>query len=52
MQIRAAVVAISPQTPPNSRKAVQKNQRTFPILSDAGGEIANAFGLRFSCPTI
>lgn len=46
----AGIVAISPQTPPNSRKAARENRLTFPILSDAGGEIANAFGLRFKLP--
>ncbi|WP_395679587.1 peroxiredoxin-like family protein [Inquilinus sp.] len=43
----AALVAISPQTAPNSRKSVRQNGLTFPILSDAKGEVAAAFGLRF-----
>jgi peroxiredoxin len=46
----AGVVAISPQTPPNSRKSARQNGLTFPILSDIGGEVANAFGLRFKLP--
>ena len=46
----ASVVAISPQTPPNSRKSARQNALTFPILSDIGGEVANAFGLRFRLP--
>jgi peroxiredoxin len=45
-----SVVAISPQTPPNSRKSARQNGLTFPILSDIGGEIAKAFGLRFKLP--
>ena len=46
----AGVVAISPQTPPNSRKSTRQNQLTFPILSDVGGEVSQAFGLRFALP--
>jgi peroxiredoxin len=46
----AKVVAISPQTPPNSRKSVRQNRLTFPILSDVGGEVGAAFGLRFALP--
>lgn len=46
----ASVVAISPQTPPNSRKSVRQNRLTFPILSDVGGEVGAAFGLRFALP--
>jgi peroxiredoxin len=44
------VVAISPQTQPNSRKAVRNNQLSFPVLSDVKGETAAAFGLRFRLP--
>ena len=44
----ANVVAISPQTRPNSRKSIRQNQLTFPILSDEEGSIADAFGLRFA----
>jgi peroxiredoxin len=47
---RASVVAISPQTQPNSRKSVRDNKVEFPILSDPGGEVAAAFGLRFALP--
>jgi peroxiredoxin len=46
----ASLVAISPQTPPNSRKSVRQNKLSFPILSDAKGEVAVAFGLRFQLP--
>ncbi len=46
----ANVVAISPQTPPNSRKSMRQNALTFPILSDAMGRVAEAFGLRFALP--
>src|SRR5690242_19583382 len=46
----ASLVAISPQTPPNSRKSVRHNKLTFPILSDTKNEVAVAFGLRFRLP--
>lgn len=46
----ASLVAISPQTPPNSRKSVRENRLTFPILSDAMSEVAEAFGIRFALP--
>ncbi|MFZ1426910.1 MAG: peroxiredoxin-like family protein [Geminicoccaceae bacterium] len=46
----ASVVAISPQTQPNSRKSTRQNELTFPILSDPAGDVAHAFGLRFALP--
>lgn len=46
----AGVVAISPQTPVNSRKSTRQNGLSFPILSDPAGEVAHAFGLRFALP--
>src|SRR5262249_45593650 len=46
----ASLVAISPQTAPNSRKSVRQNKLSFPILSDAKGKVADAFGLRFALP--
>jgi peroxiredoxin len=49
-QLGATLVAISPQTAPNSRKSARQNSLGFPILSDAGGEVGAAFGLRFQLP--
>jgi peroxiredoxin len=46
----ASLVAISPQTAPNSRKSVRQNKLSFPILSDVKGEVGEAFGLRFELP--
>jgi peroxiredoxin len=43
----ASIVAISQQTPANSRKSQRDNRLSFPILSDPGGDIAAAFGLRW-----
>jgi peroxiredoxin len=46
----ASLVAISPQTPPNSRRSQRDNKLSFPILSDMKAEVANAFGIRFTLP--
>jgi peroxiredoxin len=46
----ASLLAISPQTAPNSRKSMRQNQLTFPILSDVKGKVGAAFGLRFDLP--
>lgn len=46
----ASLIAISPQTAPNSRKSVRQNGLGFPILSDVKGAVGAAFGLRFSLP--
>ncbi len=44
----ASLVAISPQTAPNSRKSQRENKLSFPILSDVRSEVAEAFGIRFA----
>ena len=46
----ASLVAISPQTPANSRKSREQHHLSFPVLSDQGGRLAAAFGLRFRLP--
>ena len=46
----AGLVAVSPQTAPNSRKSQRDNKLTFPILSDVKSEVAHAFGIRFALP--
>jgi peroxiredoxin len=46
----ASLIAISPQTAPNSRKSRRDNKLGFPILSDTRSEVANAFGIRFALP--
>jgi peroxiredoxin len=46
----ASLIAISPQTAANSRKSIQQNDLTFPILSDPHGKVSEAFGLRFQLP--
>ena len=49
-RLGASLVAISPQTAPNSRKSVRQNSLSFPILSDTHNDVATAFGLRFALP--
>ena len=46
----ARLVAISPQSPVNSRKSVRQNNLSYPILSDPMNDVAAAFGLRFQMP--
>jgi peroxiredoxin len=46
----AKLVAISPQTAPNSRRSQREHNLTFPVLSDPGNEVAASFGLRFKLP--
>lgn len=46
----ASLVAVSQQTPANSRKSQRENALTFPILSDKGGDVGAAFGLRWTVP--
>jgi peroxiredoxin len=46
----ARVLAISPQTAPNSRKSARQSKLAFPILSDVQGAVGAAFGLRFRLP--
>jgi peroxiredoxin len=46
----AGLVAISPQTPVNSRRSQRDNKLAFSILSDAKSEVADAFGIRFALP--
>jgi peroxiredoxin len=46
----ASLVAISQQTPANSRKSQRQNGLGFPILSDKGGKVAAEFGVRWTLP--
>ncbi|WP_394840831.1 AhpC/TSA family protein [Pendulispora brunnea] len=46
----AELVAISPQSPANSRMSQRQNRVGFPILSDPQGEVAVAFKVRFELP--
>jgi peroxiredoxin len=46
----ASLVALSQQTLANNRKSRRKNDLDFPILSDKGGEVGAAFGIRWVIP--
>lgn len=46
----ATLVAISPQTTANSRRAIREKGLSFDILSDFGNQVAAYFGLRFRLP--
>lgn len=43
----AALVAISPELPDHSLSTAEKNDLSYPVLSDVGGELAKALGIRF-----
>ena len=51
VQMGASLVAISPQLPDNSLSTQEKNQLTFPVLSDVGNIAAKRFGIAFTLPT-
>ncbi len=42
------LVAISPELPDHSLSTAEKNDLTFPVLSDVGGGFADALGIRFA----
>jgi len=46
----ATLVAISPNLPDESLTTAERHALTFPVLSDAGNEVARAFGLVFTVP--
>lgn len=46
----ANLVAISPETPDNSLTTSEKNELTFPILSDIDNQYAKSLGLVFQMP--
>jgi peroxiredoxin len=51
-QMGASLVAISPQLPDHSLSTEEKNQLTFPVLSDAGNIAAKRFGIVFTLPAV
>lgn len=46
----ARLAVITPQAPSNSRKLAAEHGITFPMLSDTGNRVADAFGLRYRLP--
>ncbi|MEO1131092.1 MAG: peroxiredoxin-like family protein [Cyanobacteria bacterium J06639_1] len=52
-QIQAAgatLVAVSPETPDSSLTTSEKNELSYPVLSDVGNIVAREFGLVFTLP--
>ena len=43
----ARLVAVSPQTPDHSLTMAEKHSLEFPVLSDEGGEVIGAYGLKY-----
>jgi peroxiredoxin len=43
----ATLVAVSPETPDDTLDTAEKNGLAFPVLSDLGGRLADALGIRF-----
>lgn len=43
----AQLVAVSPEAPDNALTTAEKNDLSFPVLSDTDGMLADAFGIRF-----
>jgi peroxiredoxin len=43
----ARLVAVSPQTPDNSLTMAEKHNLEFPVLSDEGGAVIGAYGLKY-----
>lgn len=46
----ATLVAVSPQAPDASLDTAEKQELTFPVLSDVGNEVARRYGLVFTVP--
>jgi peroxiredoxin len=44
----AELVAVSPELPDHSLSTAEKNDLSFSVLSDIGGELASAAGIRFT----
>lgn len=44
----AKLVAVSPETPDNTLSTAEKNDLSFPVLSDDHGRLADALGIRFA----
>jgi peroxiredoxin len=49
-ELTASLVAISPQTIPQSCLMADQHQLQFPLLSDAGNSVARQFGLAYQVP--
>lgn len=47
VELGASLVAISPQIPDESMNTAEKNELSFPVLSDVGNTVARQYGLVF-----
>lgn len=47
-RLGATLIAVSPQTPDKSLSTAEKNELAFAVLSDAGSNVAKAYGIAFS----
>lgn len=47
----ASVIAVSPQLPDSSLKAVERNSLQFEVLSDVGSNVARKFNVLFTVPS-
>jgi peroxiredoxin len=45
--LRATLMAVSPQTPDESLSTAEKNELAFAVLSDVGSQTAKAFGIAY-----
>ena len=50
--LNAEPVAISPQVPDESLNIIEKNNLTFPVLSDQDAKVAKSFGVSWNVPDI
>jgi len=46
----ASLVAVSPQSPDKSLSIAEKNELSYPVLSDSSLALASAFGVAFELP--
>lgn len=44
------IVAVSPDSPQNLKKTLDKNELSYTLVSDATGDVAKAFGIAFRAP--
>lgn len=47
LSLGAQLIAVSPEAPDNSLSTMEKNSLAFPVLSDAGGKVAELYRLAF-----
>jgi len=49
-RLGASLVAISPEVPDRTLSTEEKNNLTYPVLSDTGNKVAKSFGIAFTLP--